>query len=286
MRVLLTGAAGQLATSMRKALEGEEVIAFSHKDLDICDARRVREAVQALHPDVVINTAAFRRPDACETDPEKAFAVNALGTRNLALSCSEASSTLVQISSDSVFDGDKTTPYGEEDCPHPINVYGISKLAGELFVRSVAEKFYIVRTSGLFGETGNSGVDTNFVLSVLRQARECGEVRVVTDQYISPTYTVDLATKVVQLIKTNAYGLYHITNQGECSWYEFAQTMFEMTGTQARLVPTTTVSLGGRARRPRYTVLEQGALQRLGLGDLPLWKNALSRYLGELGYAG
>lgn len=288
MRILLTGAGGQTATSLKKALdvEGEYSVPLAHRDLDICDAAQVRDAVRSLRPNVVINTAAMRRPDTCEEDPERAFAVNALGVRNLALACAEEGSALLHVSTDYVFDGRKNSPYLEEDTPNPLNVYGVSKLAGEFFIRYLLDEHYIVRTSGLFGEISSSGKDANFVLTMIRRARENGECRVVTDQCLSPTYTVDLAKKIAWLIRTKAYGLYHITNQGECSWYDFARAIFEKSGVAARLLPTTTDALKTSARRVPYSVLGHGALQRLMADDLPHWEDALDRYLRDLRRAG
>ena len=288
MRILLTGAGGQMATSLKKALdgEGEDSVALAHRDLDICDACRVRDTLRSLRPDVVINTAALRRPDICEKEPDRAFAVNALAVRNLALACAEEGSALLQISTDYVFDGRKNTPYLEEDKPNPLNVYGVSKLAGEFFVRYLLAEHYIVRTSGIFGEINSSGKDTNFVLTMIRRARENGECQVVTDQHLSPTYTVDLAKKITWLIRTKEYGLYHITNQGECSWYELARALFEKAGLEARLLPMTTDAFKTPARRVPYSVLGNGALQRLMADDLPHWEDALERYLGDLRHAG
>lgn len=288
MRILLTGADGQTATSLKKALdgEGEDSVALAHRDLDICDACRVRDTVRSLHPDVVINTAAMRRPDICEQEPDRAFAVNALAARNLALACAEEGCALLQVSTDYVFDGRKNAPYMEEDQPNPLNVYGVSKLAGEFFVRYLLDEYYIIRTSGIFGEISSSGKDANFVLTMIRRARENGECQVVTDQYLSPTYTVDLAKKIVWLIRTKEYGIYHITNKGECSWYELARTLFEKVGLGVRLLPVTTDAFKTPARRVPYSVLGHGALQRLMADDLPHWEDALECYLGDLDRAG
>lgn len=282
MRIILTGARGQLGMSLRKALVAENLSALSHQDLDIRDAAQVRNMTRRLRPDVVINTAAIRKPDECEKEPERAFATNALGTRNLALACAEIGSTLLQVSTDSVFDGCKTSPYLEDDDPNPINVYGVSKLAGEFFVRNTLEKYYIVRSTGFFGGANSSGRAGNFVLTMLRQASEGKESRVVTDQYVSPTYTMDLARKIAWLIKTEVYGVYHVTNSGACSWYEFAQAIFEKAEVDADLIPTTTKILELPSRRLRYAVLGHGRLQNLEADDLPPWQDALERYLDEL----
>lgn len=283
MRILIVGARGQLATSLQRVLPAEELTALGREQLDISDAPRVRETVRALLPAVIINTAAVRRPDVCEDDPERTFAVNAFGPRNLALACADVDAALVQVSTDNVFDGSKTSPYLEEDPTNPITVYGMSKLAGEFFVRTLLQKYYIVRTAGLFGEGRALGPATNFVLTMLRQARESQETRVVTDQFISPTYTIDLAEKIAWLITTEAYGLYHIANAGGCSWYEFTRAIFKKAGVTANLLPTTTEALNLRARRLRNAVLSNGALRRLASDDLRPWEDALDRYLRTLG---
>lgn len=285
MRILLTGAGGQTAISLKKALdgEGEESVGLAHRDLDICDAAQVRDTVRSLRPDLVINTAALRRPDSCEVEPERAFAVNALGARNLALACAEEEVVLLHVSTDYVFDGRKNSPYLEEDAPNPLNVYGVSKLAGELFVKQIVDRHYIVRTSALFGGANDPAQGSNFVLTLLRRAAEGLDTHVVTDQRMSPTYTSDLARKISWLIRRDAYGVCHITNRGDCTWYEFAQAVFKKAGLRSRLLPTTTDALASPARRLQYSVLGHGMLERLGSDDLPDWENALERYLHILG---
>jgi dTDP-4-dehydrorhamnose reductase len=280
VRVVILGARGQLGRSFREALADHDVLALRRNDLDICDSERVLRLVQDLRPDVVINTAAVRRPDACEDQPARAFDVNALGARNVALACARSAIALLHISTDNVFDGRKAEPYVEEDAPNPITTYGVTKLAGEFFVRNLVDKLYIVRTSGLFG--GLPADSSNFVLTILRQSREGQVSRVVTDQFISPSYTLDVARKCAWLLTTNAYGLYHVTNAGACSWFEFAQAIFERCRLTSELQPTTTEALGLRAARLRYAVLANGALRRVGADDLPSWRDALDRYIAEI----
>ena len=279
MKILLVGAHGQLATSLGRVFAGHDVTALGHGQLDITDEACVSETVSALSPHVVINGAAKRRPDACEEDPEAAFAVNALGPKHLALACARTGSVLVQVSTDTVFDGRKTTPYVEEDPTRPINAYGRSKLAGESFVRELAPKHFIVRTSALFGEGSASGPATNFVLLVLRQAREGKEVRVVTDQVVSPTYTRDAAEKIAWIVEAARPGTYHVANAGSCSWYEFARAIFDKAGVKAKLVPVTTAELKPKAARLPYAALANGALRRLGADDMRPWQAAVEEYL-------
>jgi dTDP-4-dehydrorhamnose reductase len=286
MRILITGAKGQLATSLAKILKdekNEEVVGLGHEELDIGDARSVHETVASVRPDVVINTAAIRRPDVCEQSPDQAFRVNALGPRNLAMVCAQTGSRLVQTSTDSVFDGRANSPYREQDAANPINVYGASKLAGEFFVRSTLDQHYIIRTGGLFGGADRSGKASNFVLAMLEGVRLGQKLSVVTDQFGCPTYTVDLARKIAWLVRTDAYGLYHITNTGSSSWYDFARAIFETAGVEANLSRATTSDSSSAARRLRYSVLDREALRKLDADDLPSWQNALERYLDELG---
>ncbi len=281
MRVLLIGAGGQLGSDLVKALAHEDLIALTHGDIEVCDPASVRAAMQSYAPQVVINTAAFHRVDDCEREPERAFAVNALGVRNVALVCKEQGCVLLHLSTDYVFDGHKGSAYDESDAPRPINAYGISKLAGEFFIRYLLDKYYIVRTSGLYGVAGSSGKGGNFVELMLRLAREGKEIKVVNDQTLSPTYTVDLAQALARLIHTERYGLYHITNSGACSWYQFAAKVFELAGVPARLEPTTTAAFGAVARRPTYSVLAHKALLAAGLSEMRSWSAALAAYLAE-----
>jgi dTDP-4-dehydrorhamnose reductase len=281
VRVLVTGAGGQLATDLVRVLDGQDLVALSHRELEVCDPVQLRSALETVRPDVVINTAAFHRVDDCEAEAERAFAVNTLGVRNLALACAEAKASLLHVSTDYVFDGSKRQPYLEEDTALPINVYGASKLAGELLVRALLDNYYIVRTSGLYGRAGASGKGGNFVNTMLRLAREKPDIKVVDDQRLSPTYTRDLAEKLAWLIRTEGYGLYHVTNSGGCSWYEFACAIFEQAGLKPRVQPISTEAFGARARRPAYSVLGHGSLEHLGCDDLPHWSDALQRYLAE-----
>ena len=283
MRILVFGGRGQLATSLMAALAEDDVVALSHQEVDVCDAQRVTDAVATVRPDVVINTAAMRRPDECELAPERALAVNALGARTAALACAAAKCALVHVSTDYVFDGGRWSPYFEDDVPNPVNVYGISKFVGELFVRQSVERHYIIRTSGLFGGTNDPAQGSNFVLTLLRRAAEGLDTHVVTDQRMSPTYTLDLARKISWLIRRDAYGVCHITNRGDCTWYELAQAVFKKAGLRSRLLPTSTDALASPARRLQYSVLGHRVLHRLGSDDLPHWENALERYLGSLG---
>jgi dTDP-4-dehydrorhamnose reductase len=229
----------------------------------------------------VINTAAYHRVDDIEDQPERAFAVNATGVRNLAVVCRELEATLVHISTDYVFSGRLGRPHREDDPVDPLNVYGVSKVAGEMLLRQAWPRHFIVRSCGLYGVTGSAGKGGNFVETMLRLAADGRPLRVVDDQVLTPTSTAVLAEQLAALCRTEAYGTYHATCQGECSWHGFAAEIFTRAGLQVQLSGQTTAEAGSRALRPSYSVLENRALDRLGLDVLPPWEEALARYLRE-----
>jgi len=280
MRVALIGANGQLGTDLRDVLRDDEICPFVHADFDVRDRESTAAALANARPDVVINTSAFHRVDDCESEIAPAFEVNAFAVHALARWCAENGATFVHFSSDYVFAGDVPAPRVETDLAEPRSVYGASKLAGELLARQACPRHFVVRTCGLYGMGGSRGKGgANFVGLMLRLAHEGKAIRVVADQILTPTSTADLAAAVAKLIRTERYGLYHITNTGSCSWYEFAAKIFDLSGVEANLSPTTSAEYGARAARPAYSVLAHRALLAAGLEDLPPWEDALSRYL-------
>jgi len=286
MRVLITGASGQLGTDLCRALLNIEVIPLTHADIEITDMNSVKAAFTEHRPDIVINTAAYVRVDDCESQG-KAFLVNALGARNVAVACQEIGAKLVHISTDYVFGGEselRTVPYTEFDLPIPLNIYGKSKLAGENLVRHLCAKHFIIRSSGLFGIAGASGKGGNFVETMLKLAKERDELKVVNDQVCSPTYTKDLAKKIVQLIDTEYYGIFHITNKGACSWYEFAREIMRLADLKTPIIPITSDQYPQKARRPHYSVLDNYHLRLLGMDDMRAWQEALKDYMKERGH--
>jgi dTDP-4-dehydrorhamnose reductase len=284
MKVAILGGGGQLASDLVGAMSDWDVVPFTHEALDVCNSEALVQVLSETQSEVIVNAAAFHRVDDCEDDPGKAFLVNACAVRRLAQICAEHGWTLVQISTDYVFGGQKTTPYSEEDTPHPINVYGVSKVAGEYFALDLCPKTFVVRVSGLFGAAGSSGKGGNFVETMIHLAKANKSIRVVDDQVFSPSYTRDLAFKIKELIQTGEYGLYHMTNSDQCSWYEFAGEIFALLGLEPDLGPTTTESYGLKAARPKYSVLANNRLKRIGLSDLPPWRQALRAYLVEKSY--
>lgn len=281
MRIAVVGANGQLASDLIPILRQNsvDVVGLTHARIEIADLESVREALGSVRPDVVINTAAYNRVDEAEDRPDLAFSVNAVGPRNLALACRERNTALMHLSTDYVFSGDRQSPYLETDGVGPVNLYGISKAAGEMAIRSLLPNHWIVRSSGLYGLAGSSSKGGNFVETMVRFAHEGRSVRVVNDQQLTPTATYDLAGQLVSLVRTTDYGTYHATCQGACTWYEFAAEIFRLDRLRPDLRPQTTDECGVRARRPRYSVLENAGLKRLGIDRMPAWQDALAAYL-------
>ncbi len=279
MRVLLIGANGQLGSDLVRVLNDYEVIPTTHQTLDVVLFDQVQAVVRQHHPQVIINTSAFHKVDICETEVLKAFEVNVYGVRNLALAAREVDATLVHFSTDYVFEGSSRTPYTELDMTSPISAYGVSKLAGEKMVAYLWQKSFVIRSCGLYGHAGSSGKGGNFVETMLKKALNKEAIRVVEDQRLTPTSTRELARKVEELIQTRQYGLYHITANGACSWFEFARKIFELQGIQAHLAPTNSLEYKTSARRPAYSVLANAKLQSLGIDDLKNWDVALQNYL-------
>ena len=287
MKVLVTGANGQLGTDLCKVLRDFELIPLTHKDIEISDMNSVRQAFNKYKPDIIINTTAYVRVDDCEENPDRAFQVNAVGVRNVAVVAQELGARLVHISTDYVFGGEaepRTSPYTEFDTPIPANLYGRSKLAGENLVRHFCLRHFIVRSSALFGIAGSSGKGGNFVETMLRLGRERTELRVVNDQVFSPTYTKDLARKIAQLMTTDYYGIFHITNRGVCSWYQFTVEILNLAGIKTPVVPISSDQYPQKARRPRYSVLDNYHLRLLGMDDMRPWQEALKDYLIAKGH--
>lgn len=282
MRVAVLGAAGQLGRDLCPRLSGD-VVPLTRADLDLDRPDTIADFFAAQRPDVFVNCAAYNLVDQAEVDPESAFRVNSWGVRELARACRNANVRLVHVSTDYVFglDAARTTPLREDDPPGPISVYGLSKLAGEYLVRSICPLHLVVRTCGLYGVWGTGGKGGNFVETMLRVAGQGRPLRVVSDQRCTPTYTVDLADGLVQLIEREAQGLYHVTNSGDMSWYEFAAEVFRQTGTKADLSPILTAERNDPAKRPPYSVLSLEKLVAFGVERPRPWQEALATYLRE-----
>lgn len=280
MRVLVTGARGMLGTDLVCILEESknEVFATDLDELDITQFESLKTIISDIYPDVIINCAGYTHVDKAEEEPESAFSINGTGARNLALICKDLDIALCHISTDYVFDGMKEKPYTTSDSPHPINVYGDSKLAGEKYIQSIGGKYYIVRTSWLYGKYGN-----NFVCTVLNLAEKQNELKVVNDQVGSPTWTITLANVITRLIKTEKYGIYHVTDRTErgISWYEFAETIVQLSGFDVRVIPVKSADFPLPARRPKNSVLDLSASKFVLGSDLPYWKKSLRKFLSD-----
>ena len=279
MKVLITGAKGMLGQDMVAEFQRRdyEVHAADHKALDITDIHAVRKVIEALRPDVVVNCAAYTNVDKAESEPEVAMRVNGLGPRNLALACEATGAVLLHISTDYVFDGQKDGPYEIWDTPNPINVYGKSKLWGENYVRSLMHRYFIVRTSWLFGKGGR-----NFVTTMLELAKRGEPIRVVNDQRGCPTYTVDLARACAELVESGCFGIYHVTNQGATTWYEFAREIFMQSGLNVRVEPIVTVQFSRPASRPQNSELGSYPLLETVGYILPAWQAAIQDYVTHI----
>jgi dTDP-4-dehydrorhamnose reductase len=279
MRILVTGASGMLGSDIVKAFISEhDTIGVSSAKFDITELGSTLDYIKHIKPEVIIHSAAYTDVDACESNCEQAFKVNALGARNIAIAAREANASVAYISTDYVYDGIKTSPYFEYDNVNPLSVYGRSKLDGENFVREFAGKYYIIRTSWLFGRNGK-----NFVKTMLDLSETRGTLNIVNDQIGSPTYTPDLAKAIKQLVESRCYGTYHLTNNEHCSWFDFAKYIFKAAGIKhMKLNPITTEEFGRPAPRPKNSVLEKFYWKLNGFEELRSYKDAVTEYIKGL----
>ena len=282
-RYVVIGATGQLGSDLVRTFDRPGALTpLSTRDVDILDPAATRSTLEALRPTCVLNTAAYNLVDRAEEDGRSAFALNAEAVGSLADVCQSIGARLVHFSTDYVFDGAKRTPYLETDPPRPLSVYGESKLAGERLALERCERAVVFRVCGLFGLAGFLGKGKgNFVETMLRFGREGRPLRVVSDQVLCPSYTLDLARKVWAVLPKASHPVYHLTNAGQTSWYDFARRSLELAGVAANLTPVTAAEYGARARRPAYSVLAHANLAALGEDDLRPWDQALVAYVAE-----
>lgn len=275
MRVLITGSSGQLGKAVVEVFfkSGVDVYPIPHSRLDITNRQRVEEIIRAYLPEIIINCSAFTDVDLCEKERDKAYMVNALGPKNLAILSERYNIHLIHISTDYVFNGEKDSPYNEFDIPNPINIYGKSKLEGEYFVERFSKRYTIVRTSWLYGD-GN-----NFVRKIVERAKKENIVRVVDDQFGSPTYTYDVARALLSIAKGDFYGLYHCANRGVVSRFEEARFIVETLGLNAEVIPVKSKDFPTLAKRPRYTPLENYLLELEGIFYMRDWRSAMEEFL-------
>ncbi len=286
MNVAVIGSNGQLGSDLLEVLNKSGFVTYgiTHGDLEVSDFESCRKLLR-LKLDAVINTAAFHKTDACEDEPLKAFAVNALGAYNISRVCRELNAIHLYISTDYVFDGEKLSPYVEEDSTNPLNVYGTSKVAGETMVRNYSPKYYIVRSSSLFGKAGSSGKGGNFVETIVRKALNGEESKVVDDVTMSPTNTLDLAQAISKVLGNRLpYGTYHIVNSGYCSWWEFAKTITSIIGAEVDVQRISSNDFPYKAQRPKMSALSNSKLGGYGI-VMRSWREALGDYLRVKGHA-
>ncbi|MCI0450115.1 MAG: dTDP-4-dehydrorhamnose reductase [Chlorobi bacterium] len=282
MKIAVIGANGQLGSDISEEFKksGFEVIELNHSDIEISDLDSVSNVLQSIKAGIVINTAAMHNVEKCEAEPAASFSINAIGARNLAMVCNDAASVLVHISTDYVFDGKKHSPYVEADKTAPLNVYGNTKVSGEQFVEAIAKKYFVVRTSGIYGRNPCRAKEgLNFTELMLKLAIEKPEIRVVNDEFLTPTSTKEVSRQMVSLIKTDAWGLYHATAEGSCSWYEFAKKIFELSSIKTNLNIANPDEFPMKVPRPKYSVLENENLKKLGINIFKKWDHGLKEYI-------
>lgn len=278
MRVLLLGSNGQLGSDIVRTWDDPDVLVAraTRMHADVTDATGLESMIERNRPDVIVNTTAFHNLPVCESDPETCFKVNVVGGWNVARIAKVVGASVVQISTDYVFDGDKRSPYLEDDARRAVNVYGAAKIATEDVVRIANPEHLVVRVSGLYGLAGSAGKGGNFVETMLRLAREGNQIKVVSDQVTAPTNTAEIAEALLPLIKSGARGTVHLAAGEGCSWFEFASAIFEEQGLKPDLQPVTTAEFGGPVRRPQYSVLGSNHHP-----PLRHWREGLKRYLRE-----
>lgn len=287
MRVAVLGAKGQLGSDLVRAFGatgGYDVVPFGHDDVEVTRADQVRDALRDADADVVVNCAAYHRVDECETQADKTLQINSVGSLNVARACDERGARCVFISSDYVFDGAKGAPYVEEDVTSPLNVYGVSKVAGEQLLRQSCSRWLVVRVASLFGVAGASGKGGNFVEAILAKGAAGGPVQVVDDIRMSPTYTWDAARGLELLVRDGAEGLFHLTNGGSTTWYGFAAKILEQVGSGVTPEPTESAAQGPAARRPKNSSLSSERASDAVAGAMRDWDDALKHYLMEKGH--
>jgi dTDP-4-dehydrorhamnose reductase/dTDP-4-dehydrorhamnose 3,5-epimerase len=275
IKVLVTGAKGQLGYDVLKRLNelGLEAVGVDMDDFDITDENETLNNISRINPDVVVHCAAYTAVDKAEEEKDKCYAVNVQGTRNIAIACKKIDAKMLYVSTDYVFDGEGENPFDEFDRTNPINYYGYTKAEGENVVKELKDKYFIVRTSWVFGINGN-----NFVKTMLTLSKTRDEIKVVNDQIGSPTYTPELAKLICEIIQTNKYGIYHGTNEGFCSWYEFAAQIFKIFGRDTKVIPISSEEFPTRAKRPKNSRLSKNMLDKNGFSRLPDWKKSLEDF--------
>ena len=279
--VAVIGSNGQLGSDLVACWSGTgfEVRGLTHAEIRVEEVDSVRAALTSMKPGLVLNTAAFHNVPQCEGDPDRSFAVNAKGSLNIARVCEELSAQYVYYSTDYVFDGMKRKPYTESDLPNPLNVYAVTKLAGEYGALNYCRRGYVFRVSGIYGAVPCRAKGGNFVTTMVRLAKEKPEVRVVNDEFLTPTPTLEIASASIRILEQGDPGVYHVTSEGECSWYDFARVIFETLRFSTPLHATTVAKFPSPVKRPHYSVLDNDRMKRNGIPTLPHWNESLVSFL-------
>lgn len=284
-KILLIGKTGQLGGEITKDAPsfGFEIAGFEKEELDVTDELQVEEKIKEIKPDILINTSAYNAVLMCEKNPPPAMAINFIAVKNLARICKENNIIFITYSTDYVFDGKKGTPYEENDTPNPLQMYGISKLAGEYAALNIyPQKTFVIRTCGLYGGKTGSPEKGNFVLNIIKEAKDEDVIEVSLEQIASPTYAGDLSKATLKLLKSKAKpGIYHLVNEGNCSWFEFAKEIFERSKISKTLKPIDRGSVSGEMKRPKFSALKNKKAKAIGI-ELPSWQEGLRAYINEL----
>ena len=280
MKIAVIGSNGQLGAELCEYLaENNQVAGLTHADIEITDINQTKNILAGINPDVIINTAAYHNVAECEKNPDLSFKVNAIGALNLAKTATELGSVLVHYSTDYVFDGQKKEPYLEKDLTNPLNIYAMTKLNGEILIKNYCTRYFIIRISGIYGKTVCRAKGTNFIKTMEKAARERDVVKVVNDEILTPTPVLEIAQNTAQLIETEGFGLYHMTCEGQCSWFEFAGVIFKELKLKTPLISCTSDEFPSEIKRPSYSVLENYKLKSVNLNHMTYWKDALIKFL-------
>jgi dTDP-4-dehydrorhamnose reductase len=283
MKVAVIGSNGQLGSDLVKEFTriGADVNSLTHNDIKVEVIDSVHSTLEKIKPDVILNTSAFHVVPKCEEEPVQAYQVNALGALNLSKISEELKAVNLYFSTDYVFDGKKLAPYVEADCPNPLNIYASTKLLGEYYTLNYSPKGIVVRISGIYGKVPCRAKGGNFITTMIKAAKEKPEVKVVNDEILTPTPTKEIAKKTLDIIRSENYNLFHLTCEGQCSWYEFARAIFGTLKLATPLNPFSVQDMPMVVKRPTYSVLENKRIKDIGISDMPYWKDALLSFLNE-----
>jgi dTDP-4-dehydrorhamnose reductase len=280
LKIAVIGANGQLGSELRKKFEEKhEVVGLTHGDIEITNIDNVKTVMSGIKPDILVNTAAYHNMPECEKNPEISFQVNAVGALNLAKTATDMGSVLVHYSTDYVFDGEKREPYVEKDLTNPLNIYAMTKLNGEILIKNYCNRYFVIRISGIYGKTVCRAKGNNFITTMQKAAKEREVVKVVNDEILTPTPVFEVAKNTLRLIETEGFGLYHMTCEGQCSWFEFAGVIFKELKLETPLISCTSEEFPSEIKRPSYSVLENHKLKSVNLNQMSHWKDALITYL-------